>query len=208
MKALNDFYQSHGICKECYCALVSNKQRLSKEQCVQYKGGECQRCHNVNEPYLLDFHHMDMTLKELNISKLIGRTFQRLKTELDKCILLCGNCHREVHYLEEELVDNFKPNKETNARIEEIELQLRSNLQLSGSGKDPEKACVDCGVGVGLLALRCPSCHAISRRKFNPKRDELVNLIRTKTSLEEVARFYGVSSNAIRKRCKALYIDI
>ena len=48
----------------------------------------------------LDFHHEDPTKKEYGISS-NGSTisWEKLKIELDKCILLCANCHRELHYL-------------------------------------------------------------------------------------------------------------
>lgn len=45
----------------------------------------------------LDFHHVASELKEHEIAGMKNRSFERLKPELDKCILLCANCHREFH---------------------------------------------------------------------------------------------------------------
>ena len=45
----------------------------------------------------LDFHHIDPTKKEFAISKLKAYSFYKLKPELDKCVLLCKNCHAEYH---------------------------------------------------------------------------------------------------------------
>lgn len=43
----------------------------------------------------LEFHHLDPTEKEFEISD--RRSWEALTAELDKCILLCANCHREYH---------------------------------------------------------------------------------------------------------------
>ena len=70
-----------------------------KERCLKYLGGKkCKRC---GTDYLhsrcYDFHHIG-TKKE-NISKMIARNaaWKDLKEELDKCIILCKNCHTEIH---------------------------------------------------------------------------------------------------------------
>lgn len=48
----------------------------------------------------LDFHHKDSSLKEEVISRaVVDWTLERLKTELDKCEIVCSNCHRKIHYL-------------------------------------------------------------------------------------------------------------
>ena len=71
-----------------------------KEKCLQYLGGKvCYRCEVNSLPYACyDFHHV--MLKNENISKLCGSSvsWEELKKELDKCVILCANCHREVHY--------------------------------------------------------------------------------------------------------------
>ena len=46
----------------------------------------------------LEFHHLDPTKKDFSISHLKRFTFNQIVTsELDKCILVCSNCHREIH---------------------------------------------------------------------------------------------------------------
>ena len=44
----------------------------------------------------LQFHHLDPTQKDFGISG-TTKSFEKLKPELDKCVLLCANCHGEVH---------------------------------------------------------------------------------------------------------------
>lgn len=65
-----------------------------KQKAVDYKGGVCKLCGYDKCIAALDFHHPDPTVKEGLKSH---RTFERNRTELDKCVLLCCRCHREIH---------------------------------------------------------------------------------------------------------------
>jgi hypothetical protein len=79
------------------CKLVYYR-RTMKQRCVEYKGGECQRCGYSTCLKALTFHHLDSELKEFGISaKGNTRSWEKIKAELDKCILLCHNCHAEHH---------------------------------------------------------------------------------------------------------------
>jgi len=65
----------------------------------QYKGSKCQHC-ALSEPDHLevyDYHHVDPTTKLHNIGTILEGPLERLMTEVDKCLLLCGNCHRKEH---------------------------------------------------------------------------------------------------------------
>ena len=54
-----------------------------------------------NKFYLIDFHHINPSEKEYNISDNSHAKFETLLKEIEKCIPLCSNCHREFHYLNE-----------------------------------------------------------------------------------------------------------
>lgn len=65
---------------------------------IAYKGGKCEHCGYCKCDKALEFHHRDPSEKDFGISyKGETRSFDRIKVELDKCILLCANCHREEH---------------------------------------------------------------------------------------------------------------
>lgn len=70
-----------------------NKKILS----VLYKGGKCIKCGYSKSYQALDFHHLKPEDKSFTISKNLNIRWSFLKNELDKCILLCANCHREHH---------------------------------------------------------------------------------------------------------------
>ena len=77
------------------------KKRAIKHQLVIYKGGKCQRCGYCKCEGALQFHHRnpeekDFTLSRINLSK--GFSMDELIKEVDKCDLLCANCHSEEHY--------------------------------------------------------------------------------------------------------------
>jgi len=65
--------------------------------CINHLGGKCKMCNNDNIFHLC-FHHIDSNLKEFDISDIKNVRLSKVKDELDKCILLCENCHRELHY--------------------------------------------------------------------------------------------------------------
>lgn len=75
---------------------VVNWRIRTKQKLVEYKGGECAKCGYNKCITVLQFHHEDPNEKDFSIS---GKSwsFDRLKKEVDKCILLCSNCHTELH---------------------------------------------------------------------------------------------------------------
>lgn len=86
-----------GICKQCYRTI---RRKNTKQLLVDYKGGCCEQCGYSRCTAALDFHHQDPSKKDFTISKVScfsSESIQRLKEEVDKCSLLCSNCHRELH---------------------------------------------------------------------------------------------------------------
>lgn len=75
---------------------VKSYVRRLKEMAVEYKGGKCQLCGYCKCNGSLHFHHVNDNTKSFTIS---GKSisFTRIKPELDKCILVCANCHGEIH---------------------------------------------------------------------------------------------------------------
>lgn len=46
----------------------------------------------------LDFHHLDQSIKHYNLSRMLHNSITTIQSEIDKCILICSNCHRKLHY--------------------------------------------------------------------------------------------------------------
>ena len=87
-------------CKKCCHALVLNRKQRIKAQCVEYLGGKCMKCKNKYPTAVFDFHHRNPSEKSFNIGDRGCVAFNTLKPELDKCDLLCANCHRLEHWRE------------------------------------------------------------------------------------------------------------
>ena len=75
-----------------------DRVRALKQKAVEYMGSKCHDCQTVYPNYVYDFHHLDGDTKLDNPSALLRSTWDRAKVELDKCIMVCANCHRGRHY--------------------------------------------------------------------------------------------------------------
>lgn len=100
-------------CKECTKAYLQEHYKQNK---TEYKGRSkrdrsktyskfrefvtsmklaCAEC-GENHPAVLDFHHTDPSTKEANPSQISSKT--KFLKEIEKCIVLCSNCHRKLHW--------------------------------------------------------------------------------------------------------------
>lgn len=76
---------------------VAKRRRKIKEMAIAYKGGACQICKYSKFQGAFDLHHLDPKKKKFGIAdKGYTRSWDVIRAELDKCILLCANCHREL----------------------------------------------------------------------------------------------------------------
>jgi hypothetical protein len=85
-------------CTKCRTDAVSQKRKKIKVDLVNYKGGKCEICGYNKCIGALEFHHKDTKEKEFSLSG-GGYTYslEKAKKEVDKCSLVCANCHREIH---------------------------------------------------------------------------------------------------------------
>lgn len=72
------------------------KKRKVKLKCIAYLGGKCIKCGYSKCARSLTFHHRDRREKERSISQIKDWNWEKIKNELDKCDLLCFNCHMEI----------------------------------------------------------------------------------------------------------------
>jgi len=116
------------LCNNCHDKLhfkdnvIDVSLRHNKQLYLEYKGEKCEKCEYNENPSSLAFHHKDKSEKLFNINKFRIRFISDLDNyiteELDKCIILCHNCHNEEHVdferfnkFKKEIyykVDNFK----------------------------------------------------------------------------------------------------
>ena len=79
-------------------AAVYKRRRKIRQMAVEYKGGQCQVCGYDRCIEALEFHHKNPHEKDFSVSsKGYTRSWSKVKQEIDKCLLVCANCHREIH---------------------------------------------------------------------------------------------------------------
>jgi|19_taG_2_1085344.scaffolds.fasta_scaffold63613_2 hypothetical protein len=84
------------MCKSCRSQYTHKRRKQNKQKAIEYLGGLCADCEIIDDQVIYDFHHLDPTQKDYSFGKR-NLSFEKMKVELDKCILLCSNCHRKRH---------------------------------------------------------------------------------------------------------------
>lgn len=162
---------------------VKRTQKKKKMLAVEAFGGKCCICEYNKCVDALEFHHLDKSEKEESPAYIIMRwSFEKAKKELDKCILVCSNCHREIHHNEREQKD--------------LSLQRYRREWI-------EKDCVYCGTSYSTKNHDQKYCSVTcqkmdSRKVERPNKEELKELIE-KYNWCEIGRKFSVSDNAVRK---------
>lgn len=91
--APDGFYYS---CKKCQNYRQKLRARINKDKAITYLGKKCERCGKEFHPACMDFHHVRG--KDKGVASLMSHSWDKIRQELDKCVLLCSNCHRIEHY--------------------------------------------------------------------------------------------------------------
>ena len=103
--SLDRFEKTRRQCRKCRSIYnikyTKTKARKRKAELIKYKGGKCEICNYDKCNAALEFHHKED--KKFNVGKIIARLSEAnyrkmMFKEIDKCLLLCANCHREIHF--------------------------------------------------------------------------------------------------------------
>ena len=165
---------------------IMKTQRKKKINAVNAFGGKCSICGYDKCMGALEFHHLDKKVKENHPAYIVTRwSFKRAKKELEKCILVCANCHREIHFKEKEgmsleLLNYVKP---------WLDLKCEYCRKEFSTKDENQKFC-----GHNCM-------HYAQRKVTNPSKEELSSLMKT-TNWTQLGRMFGVSDNAVRKWAK------
>lgn len=163
----------------------------TKQRIVTVMGGKCQCCGYNKCNAALECHHLNPTEKDFSFGKITAnpRAWNKILSELEKCILVCANCHREIHNNSREVPENFaKPN----------------------SSLVPEyktKSCVVCGKETNIVNKTCSNKCAAKLIGSIPWNEIDLESELYKFSAYEIAEKLGCSYEAIIKRCKKININ-
>ena len=214
-------------CKTCTKAQTLKRIRDFKIKCIKYKGEKCISCNYNEYAGALEFHHLDSEEKEFEISNRKNYNFELIKKELDKCILLCSNCHREIHagYIKYEngsIIKSLPESLEWNLSVSDKHLKIKKDFDLiiqryknKETTKDISKT-YDVTTSYLLMLLKeegikitdIPEQHDIiyTKKGKYPSDEELSKLVWIKPS-QELAKEFGVSDVALGKYCKKRGIE-
>ena len=137
------------VCVKCQNIYLKNKRLKLKNELVKYKGGKCEICGYDKCISALEFHHLDPSEKKFGISKNIsGHSLEECKKEVDKCILVCANCHREIHDKQIETLENDAIPSNAN-KVDKIDLNIVK--QMLSENKTRQEISDFIGVSLGTL---------------------------------------------------------
>lgn len=208
MKELKDV-----ICKECgktfksqynysKCDIcrVKKSRHDRKKRAIIYKGGKCIFCGYNKCDASLDFHHVDPKIKEMQFSASLRYSWETIKQELDKCVLVCKNCHGEIHWgifkipedIEKVNYNNKVENSSVAKRVKKLVFCKICNNQITSYSK----------------FQKCTKCSAKSREKIEwPS----LEVLKEKVKLNgycATGRELGVSDNAVSRHIKKIEENI
>ncbi|MCX6715566.1 MAG: HNH endonuclease signature motif containing protein [Candidatus Taylorbacteria bacterium] len=102
--------------RQYFIKAVAKRRRKIKVMAIEYKGGKCQSCGYNKYVGALELHHIDPSKKNFALGdKGYTRSWSSVKEELDNCILLCANCHREVESGMQQLPEEILVEHEVNS---------------------------------------------------------------------------------------------
>ena len=77
---------------------VAKRRKDMRQKIIAYKGNECAFCGYSRCTEAFDLHHLDASTKEFGLSaRGLTRSWEKILAEAEKCVLVCANCHREIH---------------------------------------------------------------------------------------------------------------
>ncbi len=84
-------------CLKCASDYQTKTNQSLKTRMVDHAGGCCVVCNYDGYIGALEFHHIKPSTKSFEVNSRCKKTWEAILTEIEKCVLLCSNCHKEVH---------------------------------------------------------------------------------------------------------------
>ena len=85
------------ICASCHNKYTKELGKDKKNYVVSNLGGKCVVCGFNKFNSALDVHHLDPSIKEASMRRMLGWSKKNIDKEIETCVLMCSNCHRGVH---------------------------------------------------------------------------------------------------------------
>lgn len=165
---------------------IAARYLMLKLKAIEYKGGKCVDC-GYNKSYAaLEFHHRNPDEKNMDWGRLRKRSWATIKKELDKCDMICANCHRERHHDE----DSMNRSLDLLKSVKRIKKQIEDRLCLYCEEKFSPK--------YRKIRYCSRKCARASKEAIEWPTD-LPKLVKS-SSMSAVARLLKVSDKTVKKR--------
>lgn len=178
---------------------IKEWRKNTKLKVLACMGKKCQICGYDKCTNALELHHIDPNEKDFGLGAIMATpvAWEKIVTEMKKCVVLCANCHRELH-------DNLVNLPTTYQMFDESLLQKEDNVYLLKQTKTTH--CPTCNKIKDNRNTYCSlSCASTGKGKVNWDSVDLIDLIEnqklTKTS---IAQQMNCSDQAVNKRYKKL----
>jgi len=195
-------------CKECQKAYFREYYKKNKKKhikavtkTIHYKRQQlafikletgCSKCGYKEHPSALHFHHRDPSQKKFDISRCGYYGMEDLLNEINKCDVICANCHSIEHsnwdFTSEIKMKTVKKRKLMNERV-------------------LKKYFCDCGNTIHYRSTRCLPCSRKNKKSGNLPNDKTLKEEIWKTPCEHVANKYGISGSYLSRYCRDKGID-
>lgn len=156
-------------------------------------GSKCGICGYNKCLKALEFHHLDPSKKDFTLgSWRVVSKWSRLVEEVEKCVLICSNCHREVHDGITLIHDG----------IQKFDLKFKKYIEEEHVNYN---SCKNCGRPKSNLKKFC-SMKCSSKFKTKGRWDliDLASALKEKMTYCEIGKIVGVSNTAVKKRVKKM----
>lgn len=173
----------------CIKCLKKILQQSIKISFLEFYGGKCSNCSYNKCIRALEFHHKDENLKsfEITTNMLTINSIPKLRKELDKTIILCSNCHKELHF-----------KKSNNKLISSLSIQYKKDKKLLDKIKNAyslniypvkNKPVKQIDIETNKIINIFPSIRLASMKIFNHKDSKIGDVCRKKNNLKTCGGF-------------------
>ena len=177
------------------CLNYSNQKKRGLERKLMLfnlLGGKCSRCGYKKNIGALEFHHLNPEEKsfQLDMRHLANNSEDVLIEEAKKCVLLCSNCHKEIHY----------PHLSMDNAGNLVEIFENEIAEKRKPRKKSKYICENCGKEFKAVTNKkfcCAKCRWESRHY--PTYEEIKEKYAEFGSWQKVCNFYNLNRNVIRR---------
>jgi hypothetical protein len=173
---------------------VKKWRKTTKDRIIKAMGGSCVCCGYNRYTGALELHHKDPNKKDFSIGSIRAsiKSWERIVKELKNCVLVCSNCHKEIHGGIIQIPIGAFCFNETYYKYEE--LGIRGELH----------PCPVCNKLIPKFKVTCSyKCAAKYHSHVDWNSIDLIEMLKDKSVLE-IADMFNVSNGTIYKRIRRI----